>query len=104
VVARVTDDGSIEVVDVDVLRRVTIVTTDIYRDAEVRRSGLHLEADLDRGDSGAMVHLADGGVGIVWSRSTATDGRAWTVDLPAELTEASARRALVRPVDTGPCP
>ena len=60
---------------------VTILTTDIYLDEQVQRPGLRVTATIEPGDSGAMVHLAGGGVGIVWSRSTERPDRAWTVDL-----------------------
>ena len=55
-------------------------------------------------DSGAMVHLAHGGVGIVWTRSTERTDRTWTVDLPDQLAQHELRSTLLDPVDTGPCP
>lgn len=103
VMAIVSDDGTIELRDVEVLQRVTIETTDISGTRDVERSGLRLAATVDRGDSGAMVHLVGGGVGIVWSRSTATVDQAWTVDLPGELVDPAERRTLTTPVDTGDC-
>ncbi len=103
VIAIASADGSIELVDVEVVQRVTILTTDIYRDEQVRRAGLRVAVAVEPGDSGAMVHLAGGGVGIVWSRSTENPDQAWTVDMPAELLQPASRRALVTPVDTGPC-
>ncbi len=102
-VALVAADGSVALAEVDVLQRVTIETTDIYRDEPVRRRGLRVSVTVVPGDSGAMVYLPGGGVGIVWSRSTATSAQAWTVDLPAALLDASSRRSLATPVDTGPC-
>lgn len=104
VVALISPDGAAEPVAVDVLQRVVIRTTDIYRDRPVERPGLRLDVNVEPGDSGAMVHLPGGGVGIVWSRSTTTDDQAWTVDLPTELLDASRRRGLVDGVDVGPCP
>ncbi len=103
VIGLVTPDGSVELIPVDVMQRVTIRTTDISRDDPVRRSGLRVAVTVDPGDSGAMVHLPRGGVGIVWSRSTETGDQAWTVDLPEELLDPTARRSLLTPVDTGPC-
>ncbi len=103
VMAIVADDGTVELRDVEVLQRVTIETTDISGTRDVERPGLRLAATVDRGDSGAMVHLAGGGVGIVWSRSTATPDQAWTVDLPRELIDPAERRTLTTPVDTGDC-
>ncbi len=96
-------DGAIELVDVEVVQRVSIDTTDIYRDEQVQRPGLRLRVAVEPGDSGAMMHLRDGGVGIVWSRSTEGLDQAWTVDLPADLVGGDARRALSGAVDTGPC-
>jgi len=104
VIAIMSADGSIELVDVEVMQRVTILTTDIYRNEEVRRPGLRVATTVEPGDSGAMVHLEGGGVGIVWSRSTESSDQAWTVDLPSQLLQPASRRALVEPVDTGLCP
>jgi S1-C subfamily serine protease len=103
VVALISTDGSAEPVAVEVLRRVVIRTTDIYREQPVERPGLSVAVSVEPGDSGAMVHLPGGGVGIVWSRSTDTPDRVWTVDLPFELLDASTRRGLVDSVDVGPC-
>ncbi len=103
VVAIFAADESIEIVDLDVLQRVTIRTTDIYREAPVQRPGLRVDVGVAPGDSGAMVHLPGGGVGIVWSRSTSARDRAWTVDLPSEFLDTATRRALVEPVDVGRC-
>jgi hypothetical protein len=104
IIALVTDDGSVELVDVEVVQRATILTTDIYRDDGVERPGLRVAVGVERGDSGAMVHLPEGGVGIVWSRSTETAEQAWTVDLPSVLLQPQSRRALTTQVSTGPCP
>lgn len=103
VIGLVATDGSVELIDVVVAQRVTIRTTDIYRIEPVRRPGLRVAATVEPGDSGAMVHLAGGGVGIVWSRSSETSDQAWTVDLPPELSDSAGRRSLLTPVDTGPC-
>ena len=103
VVALISTEGTAEAIPVDVLQRAVIRTTDIYRDQPVERPGLRVGVSVEPGDSGAMVHLPGGGVGIVWSRSTEAADRAWTVDLPTELLESSTRRTLVDGVDTGPC-
>ena len=104
VIAAWSTGGSIELQEVDVVQRVTILTTDIYGDIDVERPGLRITATVEPGDSGAMVHLPDGGVGIVWSRSTERADQAWTVDVPEELVRRELRSQLVEPVDTGPCP
>jgi S1-C subfamily serine protease len=103
IVALISTDGIAEPLAVEVLQRAVIRTTDIYREQPVERTGLRLDVSVEPGDSGAMVHLAGGGVGIVWSRSTAAVDRAWTVDLPFELLEASTRQELVDAVDVGRC-
>jgi S1-C subfamily serine protease len=104
VIAMWSADDSIELQEIDVVQRVTILTTDIYGDIDVERPGLRITATVEPGDSGAMVHLPEGGVGIVWSRSTERADRAWTVDLPEVLVRRGVRSELVESVDTGPCP
>ncbi len=96
-------EGTPEPLAVDVLQRVTMRTTDIYGDERVERLGLRIDVGIEPGDSGTMVHLPGGGVGVVWSRSTSDADRAWTVDLPSEFLDPSTRRSLVDPVDVGPC-
>jgi S1-C subfamily serine protease len=97
-------DGADEFLPVTVLRTVTVRTTDIYLDTPVERPGFEIDAPIEPGDSGAMVHFADGADGVVWARSTTRAGRAWAVTVPEELIDASTRRQLVDTVDTGPCP
>lgn len=89
---------------VSVVRTVNIETTDIYLDGEITRAGFEVIADIEQGDSGAVVVLP-GGIagGMIWAKSTERDDRAWAIDLPAELGDAGVRRALVDPVDTGAC-
>ena len=89
---------------VTVLRQVTIETTDITRSHEVSRPGFELAGAVEPGDSGAMVHTADGGIGIVWARSTRDADRAWVVALPDVLVDPDERTELVEPVDSGSCP
>jgi S1-C subfamily serine protease len=103
IVALISTDGIAEPLAVEVLQRAVIRTTDIYREQPVERTGLRLDVSVEPGDSGAMVHLPGGGVGIVWSRSTTAEDQAWTVDLPIELREGSTRRELMDGVDVGPC-
>lgn len=97
-------DGATELVDVTIVRPVTIRTTDIYRTDPVQRPGFAITATVEPGDSGAMVQLPDGGVGIVWARSNIDVDQAWAIAIPALLQQPAERRALVDPVDTGPCP
>lgn len=103
---RLTDEGTVvDVVDITIERRANIKTTDIYRADEVTRSGFEIVGPIDPGDSGALVVLAGGGVGIVWARSNLNADRAWAIDLPAAVTGAEAHRALMvaEPVDVGEC-
>lgn len=95
---------AIEVVDVEVVRRANIRTTDIYLDEPVERAGFEIAGAIDVGHSGALVVLPGGGAGIVWSRSNRTDGRAWAIDLPPALADPDALTGeLTTPVDVGPC-
>jgi hypothetical protein len=94
---------SIDVAEIEVLRPARILTTDIYREADVTRDGFEMEADVREGDSGAMVVLPGGGVGILWARSNERPERAWGVNLPNELLDPDTRATLIDPVDTGRC-
>jgi hypothetical protein len=96
-------DGAMEAIPVDVIRRVTIRTTDIYLDADVERAGFEFEGSIEPGDSGAMVHFVGGAAGVVWARSTVDADRAWAVTLPDQLIDSTSRRSLLDEVDTGPC-
>ncbi len=103
------DDSPVEteIVDIHVLRSVNIRTTDIYLDDPVERRGFEIEATIDPGDSGALVVLPGGGVGVVWARSNEREERAWAVDLPSELIDPGVRAALSDPAtplaDVGDC-
>jgi S1-C subfamily serine protease len=100
----IVDGDTVTVRDVEVLRAVTIETTDIHHTVDVRRSGYEIAATIEPGDSGALVHVDGGAIGIVWARSTRHDERAWVVALPDELTDPDRRADLVVPVDAGDCP
>ncbi len=97
--------GATELVaqEVTIVRPVTIRTTDIHRDDPVERAGYELHATVAPGDSGTLVHVDGGAIGIVWARSTESPDRAWAVALPDALIEPSQRDGLVAPVDTGTC-
>ena len=89
---------------VRVERTVNIDTTDIYLEADVTRAGFEVVADIESGDSGAVVVLPGGRAGgMIWAKSTERGDRAWAIDLPAELGDADVRASLVDPVDTGAC-
>ena len=94
-------------VDLRVLRTVNIRTTDIYLDDPVERPGFEIEATIDPGDSGALVVLPGGGVGVIWARSNEREQRAWAVDLPSELVDPGVRAEFSDPsttlADVGGC-
>ena len=96
-------DGQVELVGVDVVRPATVRTTDIYRDRDVTRPGFEIEGLIDVGDSGGVVVLPGGAVGVVWARSTEQEGHAWAVDLPPAVHDAAAGAPPEAAVDTGPC-
>lgn len=95
------EDGEVGVLDVEVVRAVTIRTTDIYRTVELERSGVEVAARIEAGDSGAMVHTPGGNSGIIWARSSERSDRAWAVDLPDVVVDEAER--LVTPVDVQRC-
>jgi hypothetical protein len=65
------------------------------------RRGFHIEADVAKGDSGAVL-VSDGkAVAVVFARSTATDGTAWATDL-SEI-EPLLSTATDAAVDVGVC-
>jgi len=97
------DTVETEIIDVRVLRPVNILTTDIYLDKDVEREGFEVTAPIEPGDSGAMVHLPGGGVGIIWARSTDHEDRAWAVNIPDVLLDLDARSALQTQVEDGRC-
>ena len=89
---------------VRVVRTVNIDTTDIYLDEDVTRAGFEVTAEIEPGDSGAVVVVPGGvAVGMIWARSTQRTDRAWAIDLPTELGDAEQRAALTDPVDVGAC-
>ncbi|RLE21421.1 MAG: hypothetical protein DRJ50_09250 [Actinobacteria bacterium] len=92
-----------EVIDVSVLRQVNILTTDIYLDQDVERDGFEVSASIEPGDSGAMVHLPGGGVGLIWARSTDNADRAWALNTPEVLLDPLDQDSLRDAVDVGPC-
>jgi S1-C subfamily serine protease len=98
-------DGTVEtrIAPVEVVRHVAIDTTDIYLAEPVTRAGFEVEADIDPGDSGAVVVIGGDAAGVIWARSTVRDRRAWAVDLPAAVRDPDRLRSLAQPVDTGPC-
>ncbi len=97
------DDRVVTTSEVDVPRHVNIATTDIYLDRDVVRPGFEVTGAIEAGDSGTMVVTADGAAGVVWSRSNATAGRAWAVDVPDDFRQEAFRRSLDTEVARGAC-
>jgi hypothetical protein len=97
-------EPGVSLVAAEVLRSVTIATTDIARLRDVTRPGFEVAAEIARGDSGAMVYVDGVGIGIIWARSTQREGRAWAVALPDVVTDPQLRARLVDPVDNADCP
>lgn len=89
---------------VRVVRTVSIDTTDIYLERDVTRPGFEVNAEVEPGDSGAVVVLTGGlAGGMIWAKSTQRDDRAWAIDLPPELHDDGVRASLIDQVDTGVC-
>ena len=98
------DDPDVVTARVRVERTVNIDTTDIYLEGDVTRPGFEVVADIESGDSGAVVVLPGGRAGgMIWAKSTERMDRAWAIDLPAELGDADVRASLIDAVDTGAC-
>ena len=98
------DQRTLVVSQVSVVRSVNIDTTDIYLDRDVTRTGFEVTAEIEPGDSGAVVVLPGGiASGMIWARSTPSRDRAWAIDLPTELGDADHRASLVEPVAVGGC-
>ena len=102
-IVAVADDvgDALELVDATITRTVTVRTTDIYGDGVVLRDGFEIDASIEPGDSGTMVHFPGGVSGVVWARSLEATDRAWAVAVPPDFLEAPRSAS---PVDTGPCP
>jgi S1-C subfamily serine protease len=92
------DDGIVHSAPVEIRRRATVRTTDIYREGEHLRPGLELRADVEAGDSGGGLVDVDGELlGLVWATSRRTGDRAWALPIEALdplLTAASAAEPL----------
>jgi S1-C subfamily serine protease len=89
---------------VGVVRTVNIDTTDIYLERDVTRPGFEVTAEIESGDSGAIVVLPGGiATGMIWARSTARNDRAWAIDLPDELADTDYRASLTDSVAVGEC-
>jgi S1-C subfamily serine protease len=97
------DDGEVVSQAVEVNGRVTIRTSDIYRDGEHERPALDIVAEVRGGDSGASLVGGDGRLlALVWATSRRTEGRAWA--LPIETLDPLLDEAASgEPAPAVPC-
>lgn len=86
-------------------RAVSINTEDIYVDRSVTRPGYELRGEIQRGDSGALVTVDGKGVGVVWSKSRTSPGRAWIIDPIAggDMVTTQLTQGLGRDIDITRC-
>lgn len=98
VVAR---DGAALVHEFEALSVVDIDAPTIDDEGTSARRGFHIEADVAKGDSGAVLVSEGRATAVIFARSTATDGTAWATDLsevePLLLTATDVA------VDVGEC-
>ncbi|HEX2562692.1 MAG TPA: serine protease [Acidimicrobiales bacterium] len=95
------EDGRAEAVPVTIRRRVSINTTDIYREGKHVRPGFELGAGVAAGDSGSGVVDSEGRLlGVVWATSRESDDRAWALPIEAYDPLVEAARAGTRPAAT----
>jgi S1-C subfamily serine protease len=91
-VAYVVRDGEVVSLPVTIVRRITVETTDIYREEEVSRPGFEISGAIEPGDSGAAVVAEGALVGVVWARSNQSLGRSYATDPAAVPTPVSTER------------
>jgi S1-C subfamily serine protease len=79
---------------IEIRRRVTVRTTDIYRAGDHLRPGYQLAAPVEPGDSGGGIVGTDGRLlGLVWATSRQTDDSAWALPVEAIRPLITAARA-----------
>jgi S1-C subfamily serine protease len=91
---------------VEILRRVTINTDDIYRAEITSRPGYELHAKILPGDSGGVIVHEGEAVGVVWSRSRISNDRAWAIDPVrggATISDQLSAGQLADDIDLGRC-
>jgi S1-C subfamily serine protease len=78
------DHGAVRSAPAEILRRVEVRTSDIYREGEHLRPGFELRAEVAAGDSGSGLVDDDGQlVGLVWATSRERPERAWAMPIEA---------------------
>ena len=97
-------DDTLVPITVEMVRRVEILTEDIYREGETRRPGYEVRAEIRPGDSGAVVTVSGVPTAVLWSRSRNEGTRAWAIDpVRGGGTIGAQLEAGVVPVDNGRC-
>jgi S1-C subfamily serine protease len=87
-------DGAVTSTPIEIRRRVTIRTSDIYREGTHLRPGFELVAAVKAGDSGGGIVGRDGRLlGLVWATSRESDDRAWGLPVEAIGPLMTAARA-----------
>jgi S1-C subfamily serine protease len=86
--------AAVEATPIAIRRRVTVRTTDIYREGDYLRPGFELQATVHAGDSGGGVVGRDGRLlGLVWAASREADDQAWALSADAVSPLIAAARA-----------
>lgn len=88
-------------------RYVDLEADDIDGTVRSLRLAYQIEADIEHGDSGAVLVGDRGAGGVVWARSSLDGSRAWATDIreaASMLDSISSARGSVPPADVGVCP
>lgn len=104
-VAAVGENGSVDLVPFEIVRRVQTNVRDVPSGLQARRRALELAVELGDGDSGAAAVSTHGEVvGIVWAVSEDRDRTAWAVDSSEVAAFLDELPSEPRPViDPGAC-
>ncbi len=95
-------DGSPTAHPFEVIRRVDISISDIYDEGDHQRPGYEVRAEVDPGDSGAVL-VSPSGIagGLVFASSRRSESRAWATNL---VTLIPALDTIgIRPLPEVPC-
>lgn len=102
VIALLTDEAERVDVPYVVERRIRASTLDVGRNNEISRRSLELDANVERGDSGAPLINADGEiVGVVWATSVNQESTAYAVR--GDEIEQVLEDAQTQPSGPGSC-
>ena len=96
--------GALTVVPAAVTGRYPATGLDIYDKTRVRREILELRADIERGDSGGPLMLADGTVGgVVFAESRTNESVGYALSPTAVAVAVAPGIGRTSPVGTGAC-